>query len=66
MTASDGQEGLNDPVPRVVGSTSQECEDEIEVDMAASEETACARFIAQMDIASPEVLRVMPAVTLQL
>ncbi|CAE7422899.1 unnamed protein product [Symbiodinium sp. CCMP2592] len=61
MTAADEQ-GLNDPVPRVVGSTSQEYEGEIEVGMAASEETACARFIAQMDIASPEVLRVMPAV----
>ncbi|CAE7632545.1 CCR3 [Symbiodinium sp. CCMP2456] len=55
MTAADEQEELHDPVPMVLGRTSKECESE-------SENEACARFIAQMDLAGPEVLRVMPAV----
>ena len=63
MAAADEQEELNDPVPMVLGSASKEGDSE---SRAAREEIECARFIAQMDLAGPEVLRVMPAVTLLL
>ncbi|CAE7594130.1 unnamed protein product, partial [Symbiodinium necroappetens] len=59
MAAADEQEELNDPVPMVLGSASKEGDSE---SRAAREEIECARFIAQMDLAGPEVLRVMPAV----